>query len=352
MAKKYQEKTIETLSKMDEYVADKQAEKVLELADRPVIDDKKINVLLMGVSGAGKSTLINAVLGEEKAKVGDGFAVTQKMKVYETEDVLFRMVDTVGLEYNFMRQEKILKELSKWSEEGLNKKKLKKLVHCIWFCIDAQSKRVSEESLNYLYKISKMWEGVPIIVVFTKSYSTIAIKENEEMFQKVLAKYQKRKTLNVCAVVSILARELVIDESTTLSQYGVDKLIEETSALIPRAREINEEVMTNWSYKMRRDAANKYVKVAKHSVIANKADNDDIWDAMLSKIYKAYSLDDTDIIIVKEKTDKVISHKSFALKVSSPLRIPHALVNYRVTGKIGDAAIKEATKIHKAKNKK
>ena len=81
-----------------------------------------------------------------------------------------------------------------------------KVVHCIWFCIDAQSKRVSEESLNYLYKISKMWEGVPIIVVFTKSYSTIAIKENEEMFQKVLAKYQKRKTLKPsrCKVIPIL----------------------------------------------------------------------------------------------------------------------------------------------------
>jgi len=358
MGQKYYDKTAERINKVNDFVADKQTGKELERAGMKLIDDKKINVLVMGISGAGKSTLINAVLGEEKAKVGDGVAITQKMKVYESEDVMFRMVDTVGLEYNFLRQQKILKELSNWSEDGLNRKNLSKLVHCIWFCIDAQSKRVSEESLNYLYKISKMWKGVPIIVVFTKSYSTVAISDNEEMFKKVMKKYQKRKKLNVSNIVSVLARELVIDDTNIIKEYGVDNLIEATSELIPRAKEINEEVMIDWSYRMRKHASKKFVKAARRSaflfaIMPTKAEDKEfigpIWDNMLKSISKAYVLDEADTLTMLEKIERTKKGEEFIIKFTKHIRVLNAIELYSATSLIGSDAIKTSAKLLKAK---
>lgn len=360
MSDKYYDKTAERISKAGEFVADKQTAKELELVEKPMVEDKKINVLVMGISGAGKSTLINAVLGEEKAKVGDGMAVTQKMKVYEGDNVPFRMVDTVGLEYNYMRQQKILNELSKWSEDGLNRKSMAKLVHCIWFCIDAQSKRVSEESLDYLYKITRLWKGVPIIVVFTKSYSLMSIKDNEEMFRKVMSKYQKKRKLNVCDVISVLARELVIDENITLKNYGVDKLIDATSALMPRAKEINKEVMTDWSYRMRKNAAMKYIKAAKRSAFAitlmpkkneDKQFIEPLWDNLISKIARAYVLSTENEALLKEKANKTISQLSFLMKLTKLSRVLNALTAYFITSSIGDTAVRTAAKLHKASKK-
>jgi GTP-binding protein EngB required for normal cell division len=54
---------------------------------------EKANVIVMGNSGSGKSTLINSVFNLELAAVGDGDAVTEKMEIYETEDVNFRVID-------------------------------------------------------------------------------------------------------------------------------------------------------------------------------------------------------------------------------------------------------------------
>lgn len=361
MANKYYDKTAERFSKVNDFVADKQTGRDLRLASKEIEDDNKINVLVMGISGAGKSTLINAVLGEEKAKVGDGVAITRKMKVYEKDDVLFRMVDTVGLEFNYNRQQKILNELSKWSEAGLSRKNMNKLVHCIWFCIDSQAKRVSDESLNYLYKISKMWKGIPIIVVFTKSYSSVAIKDNEEMFWDVLKKFQKKKEFNVCNVVSVLARELVIDDTNIVHEYGVDRLIEATTELIPRAKEINEEVMTNWSFKMRKNACKKYVKAAKRSaffstVMPTKDEDknfvEPIWDTMLKKIAAAYLLDDADEALMREKVTATRKGEEFLIKITKHFKVLYALEMYSATSMIGGDAIDVSEKMLREKEGK
>lgn len=358
---RYYDKLASKVGKVTEFLADQQTVKSLEFVERPVLDDNKINVLVMGISGAGKSTLINAVLGEERARVGDGAAVTQRMRIYEREDVPFRMVDTVGLEYNYLRQQKILKDLSKWSEDGLNRKNMRKLVHCIWFCIDAQSKRVSEESLDYLYKISKMWKGIPIVVVFTKSYSKMAVEENEEMFQKVMKKYRKRKKLNVRGVVSVLARELVLDKKNILKQYGIDELIQITSELIPDAKEINDTVMMNWSFKMRKDAAKKYVTAAKRSAFTvtimptKSADEkflNPIRTSMLDKIAKAYVLSPEDKKTMLENVEKargILRHTKLLTKLTKPMPLLNAIVACRIMDAVGNIAIQSASKLNEAR---
>lgn len=62
---------------------------------------QKINVLVFGNSGVGKSTLINAVCKTDQAETGTGKSVTKEMHVYENEEIQFRLIDTMGLDYNF-----------------------------------------------------------------------------------------------------------------------------------------------------------------------------------------------------------------------------------------------------------
>ena len=362
MAKRNYDRIASKVGKAGEFVADRQTLKSLEFVERPVIDDQKVNVLVLGASGAGKSTLINAVLGEEKAKVGDGAAVTKKMKLYERKDLPFRLIDTAGLEYSIVKQEKVKRELSGWSEEGLTRKDMTKLIHVIWFCIDAQSKRVSKESLDYLYRISKLWEGVPIVVVFTKSYATAAIKDNEAMYAKVMKRYRRKKKLNVKAVVSVVARELKINDEYSVEAYGIDELKEKTAELIPDAQAINLNVMKNMSYKMRRDAAEKFVMAAKRSALTvtilptrreSKEFLEPIQESMYRNVAKAFVLDDEETAAMLEKVDDsrvdVKLGKSIA-KVTRNVPFVNGVIAAKHTELLGRKAIRTANKLHKAKD--
>ncbi len=67
------------------------------------------NVLVIGNSGVGKSTLINAVLGIEKAKTGYGISgTTNELEIYESDSVPFRVIDTIGFEPTFFKEQKAI----------------------------------------------------------------------------------------------------------------------------------------------------------------------------------------------------------------------------------------------------
>lgn len=360
MAKRKYDRIASKVGQAGQFVADRQTLKSLEFVERPVIDDQKVNVLVLGASGAGKSTLINAVLGEEKAKVGDGAAVTKKMKLYERKDLPFRLIDTAGLEYSVVKQEKVKRELSGWSEEGLTRKDMTKLIHVIWFCIDAQSKRVSKESLDYLYRISKLWEGVPIIVVFTKSYATAAIKDNEAMYAKVMKRYRRKKKLNVKAVVSVVARELKINDEYAVEAYGIDELKEKTAELIPDAQAINLNVMKNMSYKVRRDAAEKFVMAAKRSALTvtllptkrkSKEFLEPIQESMFRNVAKAYVLDEEERAAMLEKVESSVVQKGGRYIAKWTRNVPpvNGAVAAKYTELLGRKAIRAAEKLNKAR---
>ena len=283
------------------------------------------------------------------------------MKLYERKDLPFRLIDTAGLEYSVVKQEMVKRELSGWSEEGLTRKDLTKLIHVIWFCIDAQSKRVSKESLDYLYRISKLWEGVPIVVVFTKSYATAAIQDNEAMYAKVMKRYRRKRKLNVKAVVSVVAKDLPINEEYSVKAYGIDELTAVTSELIPDAQAINANVMTNMSYKMRRDAAGKFVKAAKRSAVTvtvlptkreSKEFLEPIQESMFRNVAKAFVLGDEEVAAMLEKVDDSRVDVKLGKKLTGATKnIP--LVNGAVAGKytelLGRKAARAAEKLYKAR---
>ncbi|UOS16444.1 50S ribosome-binding GTPase [Helicobacter pylori] len=57
-----------------------------------------MNILLMGATGMGKSSLINALFGQEVAKVGIGKPVTQHLEKYVDEEKGLILWDTKGIE--------------------------------------------------------------------------------------------------------------------------------------------------------------------------------------------------------------------------------------------------------------
>ena len=76
------------------------------------------NVLVIGNSGVGKSTLINAVLGEKYALTGNGIEGTTKhLEIYESQEIPFRIIDTVGFEPSFVKELAAINAVKKWSKD-------------------------------------------------------------------------------------------------------------------------------------------------------------------------------------------------------------------------------------------
>ncbi len=271
-----------------------------------VIDfnDEKINVIIMGVSGSGKSTLINAIMEDDVATVGVGDAVTDGISVYEKDNIPFRMIDTVGYEFGLFRQMKIKTELKRFCKEGVKNTEINKLIHAIWFCIDGTSKRVDQNTLDYIRSVSNDWAGVPIIIVFTKSYSEVDIEENINMAKSAVEKYNsthKKKTMNVIDYIPVVALEYQINETVTVPQKGLDQLIEKTVEIAPQAKNIARDNVFAIDLKLKQKMAQSVVLGTTVGAAGVGAINIAIPDAtvlmpmqsaMLSRIAKTYHISD------------------------------------------------------------
>ena len=224
-------------------------------------EDNKINVLVLGVSGCGKSTLINGLLEEKKAKTGVGSAVTENISIYENDKIPFRLIDTVGFEYGFFRQNKIKGDLAKFCKEGVKNSELEKLIHMIWFCIDGTTKRVDQVVLDYIKHVTNDWKDVPIIIVFTKSYSEPEIAENIDMAQKAVQIYNKKhkRGLNVVDIIPVVAKEYQINEETYVLPKGLDRLVNRTNELTPEAKQIAEKAIKEIDIKLKGRIANSNI---------------------------------------------------------------------------------------------
>ncbi len=223
------------------------------------LDDEKINVAVMGVSGSGKSTLINAILEEDRAPVGTGDPVTQVLEVYEKESLPFRMIDTVGYEYGMLDPVKVRAQMQKWSKDAVKKKDTARIIHIIWFCVDAQSKRIFRKTLDNLREVSRLWNDVPILVVFTKSYAETEDAENRQMFLDVLSRYKKKEELNIRGIVPVVAKELRVTETVTVAPRGLDTLVSWTNSLIPEAKRLSRNALRSMDLQMKRAMANSLI---------------------------------------------------------------------------------------------
>lgn len=207
------------------------------------------NVLVIGNSGVGKSTLINAVLGEEVAETSWGTTgTTKELKIYENEEVPFRIIDTVGFEPSFFKEMKAINAVKKWSKDAAKNGEDDKKINTIWFCVDGTSRKLFAKTIKDLSSATKMWESVPIIVVITKSYSVPERKENIQMVQNAFAKQRISKNLH--DVIPVVASTYVLNDTAFAAPEGIAELIDITNNCLPEGikaadRDIN-------TYKLKR----------------------------------------------------------------------------------------------------
>ena len=222
---------------------------------------EKANVLVMGNSGTGKSTLINAVFKFDRAKTGGGPAVTREMAIYESEQVPFRAIDTRGLEYGLLEQMKTKNAIRKWSRESVKEHNEERYIHLIWYCLDGTSRRIFKKNLETLKQVSKLWKDIPIIVVLTKSYSQTERLENEAMIRAAIDNYMKN-SLNIKAIVSVVAQPYQINEAVIVPPMGLEELIGETNKVVPEALRLSEHAVTDFERRIKRGNANALTAAA------------------------------------------------------------------------------------------
>lgn len=293
------------------------------------MDDNKINVLILGTSGCGKSTLINAIFDEEVAKTGNGHAVTKNISVYQKDELPFRMIDTVGYEYGFFRQNRIKGDLAKFCKQGVKKSEVDKLIHMIWFCVDGTVKRIDHVVLEYIKSVTNDWKNVPIIVVFTKSYSDVEINDNIAMAKEAISEYniKHKKKLDVRDIIPVVAKTYQINSEVSVPQKGLDVLVKRTNELAPEAKKLAEDTIKNLDLKLKRDMANSVVAGSTVAATTVGAVPIPIPDAtilvplqtgMMTSIAKTYGVSD------KSDTNEVINQ---ILKVGGTTIAGKALLN-------------------------
>lgn len=155
-----------------------------------IMDMERGNILVIGKSGVGKSTLINAVLGEEKAKTSWGSSgTTDRLEMYESDKIPFRLIDTVGFEPSFIKEYRAIKLVKKWSKESTKEGGSDKQINVIWFCVEGTSAKLFPEEIKSFLRATTIWKTVPVIVVITKSYSEPDRKKNEEMVREAFSRH-------------------------------------------------------------------------------------------------------------------------------------------------------------------
>ena len=219
----------------------------------------KANVVVIGNSGVGKSTLINSVFrSEEMAETGIGEATTKEMRVYESEDLNFRLIDTMGFEHGIISQSKAILAVKKWSKESIKNDDRERQINVIWYCIDGTSRKMFKKNIDMLARATSEWRSVPIIVVITKSYSKIEREENIAMVKKAFAQH---KTLanNLKAVIPVVSRVYKIDDGVNVTPEGLAELLCATEKVIPEGIIASQNDIQAYEFKQKRVMAQSVI---------------------------------------------------------------------------------------------
>ncbi len=198
----------------------------LELFEQELAKGKKlmgkVNILIAGQTGVGKSSLINAIFGEDIAKVGVGRPVTTNIEWFSPPDLPVQLCDTRGLELKEFAETlaALEKEIAVRSEKGDPAER----VHILWLCISGRQTRVQQGAEGAVLDLCSKY-GIPGVVVITQS--TDRMSERVEAEAKAILPSAK-------AFVRVLAQRWD-DSDPPVPPHGLQTLVEVTSALIPEA---------------------------------------------------------------------------------------------------------------------
>ena len=182
-----------------------------------------VNIIVAGKTGVGKTTLINSVFGKKIEKTGIGKPITQELKEITTPDYPVRLYDTVGLELNSEQQERVKNDIVSLIMDKRKKGASDEFIHCIWYCINANSNRIEDEEVKFITSIATE-SDVPVIIIFTQSYGKNSVE---------LQRYVDNLNLPVKKSFRVLAADYEIDDEYTKKAYGCDEVVEFVIEILP-----------------------------------------------------------------------------------------------------------------------
>ena len=223
---------------------------------------EKGNILVIGNAGVGKSTLINAVIGKEVAPAKFGTrGTTTELEIYESDNIAFRLIDTIGFEPTFLERIKAINAVKKWGERCAKEGKTDNSIAVIWFCVDGTCANLFDVTIKSLSKATAMWPSVPVIAVITKSYSIIEQEKSIDLIHEAFAK-QKNYSKNLTKVIPVVAETYPIDDATLVPPRGISELIEITNSLLPEGIRAAENDLLIFKLKRKKALAQSVVAAA------------------------------------------------------------------------------------------
>ena len=198
----------------------------------------KPNVVVVGNSGVGKSTLINSLFQTYAAETGIGEATTREVRVYQSDYLGFRLIDTIGFEPGLINQNKAIQALRKWSKDSIKNNDPTRQINMIWYCVDGTSRKMFRKNIDMLARATAIWKSVPIIVVITKSYSKPERDENVRMIYNAFQSHSKLRN-NLKAIIPVVAATYKIDAELNINVTpdGLGELFAETMKYLPEGVE-------------------------------------------------------------------------------------------------------------------
>lgn len=213
-----------------EFNANDVAKKIMDAIQKEYKELKTLNVMILGKTGVGKSTLINNMFNKKMADVGVGKPITKDIKKITLPDFPLAIFDTPGLELSGdFNVDSLMDAVVNEIDKGIRSGDISQAIHCIWYCISTPSHRIEQTEIDFLKKfLGKTSEyDVPVIVVLTQSYS-------KRDAQKLKSEVEK-ENLPIVNVVPVLAENYEIDDEYTAKAYGLERLSEIMSNVIPDA---------------------------------------------------------------------------------------------------------------------
>ena len=176
-----------------------------------------LNIILIGPTGVGKSTLINAVLelsGKNAAKEKKGKPCTSGIKIYESNDIYLRLVDTKGIEKSKYGIDEVVKSTENFINKCIEEGDPDRFIHCIWYCVNGT--RLEDIEVECLEKLSKLYNNnnLPIIVVYTKAIETEQYNEIGNIVYKLGKGY---------GYIPVIAKAIKTEEGT-FKQKNLEEL--------------------------------------------------------------------------------------------------------------------------------